>query len=76
MAIACGSEAYIEMKVKDMQILFICDRRKCENCWDGCELTSDPEHAAHFRIDDCGREQVLIETTAIERLIDGKWQRS
>ena len=64
------------MKVKDMQILFICDRKKCKNCWDECELTSDPEHAAHFRIDDRGREPILIETTAIERLVNGRWERS
>lgn len=64
------------MKIKDMQILFICDRKKCEHCFEECELTSDPEHEAHFRIEDRAREPIFVETTATERLINGKWQRT
>ena len=64
------------MRVKDMQILFICDRKKCKRCNPDCMHTSDPEHAAHFMTDDRMREPVFVETTAVERFINGQWERS
>lgn len=33
------------------EVLYICDRLKCEKCYEGCHLTSDLGHARDFTVD-------------------------
>lgn len=44
------------------QILYICDRRKCDACHDECYLTRDISHAVMFRKDTQGNyiERITI----------------
>lgn len=30
------------------KILYLCDRRRCDNCFENCRLTSDIKHAENF----------------------------
>ena len=46
--------------MEDFDVLYICDRKACENCYEECMHTSDIEHAIH-RYDLHGRTFRLIE---------------
>ena len=46
--------------MEDFDVLYICDRKACENCHEECMHTSDIEHAIH-RYDLHGRTFQLIE---------------
>lgn len=35
-------------------ILFVCDRRACDQCSPGCIRTPDPRHAYNFEVDSRG----------------------
>ena len=35
-------------------ILFVCDRRACDQCKPGCLRTPDPRHAYNFEVDSLG----------------------
>ena len=47
--------------MEDFDVLYICDRKACENCHEECMHTSDIEHAIH-RYDLHGRTFQLIES--------------
>lgn len=47
-------------------ILYICDRKKCENCNNECHLTRDIAHAVMFYKDETG---AYIERITIPRII-------
>ena len=44
----------------DFEVLYICDRKACENCSEECRHTSDIDHAVN-RYDFNGRMFQLIE---------------
>lgn len=55
----------MEREKTEVQVLYICDGKACNNCssWmeDGCHHTSDIEHAAHFKkIFNCYVEESVI----------------
>lgn len=48
------------------RILYICDRKKCENCSPDCKHTTDIKHAKHFeRFSD-----VYIENNTVQDTIE------
>lgn len=63
-----------------MKIFYICDRKRCENCYDECRHTSDASHAAHFKElkdydpswADCERSNDLWEFGEPEQNVQGK----
>lgn len=36
--------------MSELQVLYICDRIKCENCHENCKHTTDIEHAKNFKV--------------------------
>ena len=46
--------------MENFDVLYICDRQACENCYEECMHTSDTEHAIH-RYEFDGRTFQLIE---------------
>lgn len=43
-----------DMLEKSGLILFVCDRRACDQCRPGCIRTPDPRHAYNFEVDSRG----------------------
>ena len=37
-------------QILDLDVRYICDRRKCVNCYPKCKHTDDIRHAANFEI--------------------------
>jgi len=35
-----------------MDVFYLCNRKKCKECFDECKLTSDVRYAAHFRLEE------------------------
>ena len=76
------AEVYkIIQSMEPKKVLYICNRKKCDDCFPECDLTSDPRFAASDRIvvvDYCnysanGRDSVMILDDAIrhaERIAD------
>ena len=59
--------------IMSVNILYLCDRKACENCSDYCKHTSDIEHAMHKDSLD-GREfeykEGLLDVTFMEKKIE------
>lgn len=36
--------------MSELQVFYICDRIKCENCHENCKHTTDIKHAKNFKV--------------------------
>lgn len=41
--------------MSEIQVLYICDRKKCENCYENCKHTTDIKHAKNFEVTEVNR---------------------
>lgn len=37
--------------MNEIQVLYICDREKCEDCFNSCNHTTDISHAKNFKLE-------------------------